>query len=361
MVGVDKSPVGAYLDYHGIVSLALEHGVDAIHPGYGLLSENPNFARACEEAGIVFIGPNADVLRKFGDKTSARNLAIENGVPVIPGTTTPCNTVEEAREFIEGKGGIGYPVMVKAVNGGGGRGMRVVKTAADLEENFNSASREALNAFGDGSMFIERLIERPMHIEIQIIGDGRGNAVHLFERDCSVQRRHQKIVEIAPAQGLSQGVKDEMYKAALNLTKAAKYKNAGTVEFLVDNQERFYFIEVNPRIQVEHTVTEEITGIDIVHSQIKIAEGASLEDLGLQQDKISFRGYAIQARVTTENPAADFAPDYGRLDVFRAAEGMGIRLDAASGFTGAIITPHYDSLLSKVTGKKRSCFRFDDM
>mmetsp|Transcript_33331 Transcript_33331/g.39165 ORF Transcript_33331/g.39165 Transcript_33331/m.39165 type:complete len:1200 (+) Transcript_33331:86-3685(+) len=349
MIGQDKSPVGAYLDIDDIIRVAKENKVDAIHPGYGLLSENENFAKACEVAGIEFIGPPSNVLGLFGDKTSARALAIEQNVPVIPGTDGPCNSLEDAREFIEGVNGIGYPVMVKATQGGGGRGMRVVRTSEELEENYNSASREALTAFGDGSMFIERLVERPRHVEVQIIADGKGGVVHLFERDCSVQRRHQKMVEIAPALGIPQETREALWSDAIRLCKVCGYKNAGTVEFLVDEQGRHYFIEVNPRIQVEHTVTEEVTGIDIVQTQIKIAEGNSLEQLGLVQDEIQCHGFAIQARVTTEDPANGFAPDYGRIDTFRAGEGMGIRLDVANGFTGSVITPHYDSLLMKVT------------
>lgn len=345
VVGVESTPVGAYLNADDMVRIAVEHGVDAIHPGYGFLSENAVFARKCAAAGVTFIGPSPEVLELFGDKTKARNLALENNVAVIPGTETPCHGVEDARRFIEK---IGYPVMLKAVNGGGGRGMRVCRRAEDLASAYQSASDEALLAFGDGSMFVEKLVERPMHVEVQIIGDGTDH-VHLFERDCSVQRRHQKIVEVAPSLGISDVTRQAIFRDALRLAQASKYKNAGTVEFLIDQKGNHYFIEVNPRIQVEHTVTEEITGIDIVQTQIRVAEGHSLASLGLEQSKISQRGFAVQARVTTENPSEGFAPDYGRLDVFRAAEGMGIRLDAASGFTGATITPHYDSLLSKVT------------
>lgn len=349
IVGRNKTAVGAYLDIEGIVKVAVENNVDAIHPGYGFLSENAVFAKHCKDNGIKFIGPDHDILAMFGDKTVARELAIKAGVPVIPGSEHAFESLAHAREYIEGKDGIGYPVMCKAAFGGGGRGMRVVRSSAELEENYLSAAREAESAFGNGSMFVERLVERPRHVEVQLIGDSHGNAVHLFERDCSIQRRHQKIVEIAPAIGIAQETREALWADALKMAKISGYNNAGTVEFLIDELGRHYFMEVNPRIQVEHTVTEEITGIDIVQTQIKIAEGMSLEEIGLTQDKIGYRGFAIQARVTTENPSNNFAPDYGRLDVFRAGEGMGIRLDAAAGFTGAVVTPHYDSLLMKVT------------
>ena len=352
LIGKDRSAVGAYLDIEDILRVAVESGCDAIHPGYGFLSENRAFAKACEDNNIAFIGPPSEVLGLFGDKTSARAFAVECGVPVIPGTDGPCHSLDDARHFIEGDGGIGYPVMVKATMGGGGRGMRVVRTAEDLEEHYASASHEALMAFGDGSMFIERLVERPRHVEVQILADGTGagkGVVHLFERDCSVQRRHQKIIEIAPALGVPQSTREALWRDAMKICGECNYKNAGTVEFLVDEIGRHYFIEVNPRIQVEHTVTEEVTGIDIVQSQIKIAQGFTLPELGLEQGRISMRGFAIQARVTTENPARGFTPDYGRIDVFRAGEGMGMRLDGSNGFTGAVITPHYDSLLMKVT------------
>ena len=270
--------------------------------------------------------------------------ALECGVPVVPGTNFPIKRVEEAAEFCQQ---YGFPIIIKAAFGGGGRGMRVVTQASELEENFQRATSEALAAFGDGSVFIERFIQRPRHIEVQILGDEHGNVVHLFERDCSVQRRHQKVVEIAPAPNLSEKVRDNLLSDAVRLCSHVGYQNAGTVEFLLDEDGRHYFIEVNARLQVEHTVTEEVTGVDLVQSQIKIAEGASLASLGLLQKDISVLGSAIQCRVTTEDPENRFQPDTGRLEVFRAGEGMGIRLDAA-GYPGAVISPYYDSLLIKV-------------
>ncbi|POM80328.1 Pyruvate carboxylase, partial [Phytophthora palmivora] len=349
LVGAGKSPVGAYLDIDSIIQIAKENSIDAIHPGYGFLSENVGFAEQCAKNGIKFVGPTPENLQRFGDKTAAREIAIEQKVPVVPGTDGPVNTLEEARAFIDS--GVGYPVIIKASMGGGGRGMRVVTCAEELEENFERASSEALAAFGDGTVFIERYVDRPRHIEVQILGDGQGNVVHLFHRDCSVQRRHQKVLETAPAVGLDPKTEQAMIEDAVRLTSAAKYLNAGTVEFLVDQQGRHYFIEVNPRIQVEHTITEEITGIDLVQSQIRIAGGETFKDLGLSQDKIKPRGHAMQCRVTTENPSTGFQPDSGVIEVFRSPGGMGIRLDDGPGFVGAHITPHYDSLLVKVTAR----------
>jgi pyruvate carboxylase len=298
------------------------------------------------EAGIAFVGPGPEVIRTFGDKTAARALAIEAGVPTVPGTDGPVATREAARAFAAGAG---FPLMVKAAMGGGGRGMRVVRSAGELDEAFERARSEAEAAFGDGTVFIERLIDKPRHIEVQILADGDGRMVHLYERDCSVQRRHQKVVEMAPAQNLPMPVREALWADALTLAKASGYRNAGTVEFLVDPEGRHYFIEVNPRIQVEHTVTEEVTGVDLVQSQIRIAGGASLEDLGLRQETISARGVAVQCRVTTEDPTKNFQPDIGRIEVFRSGGGMGIRLDGGSGYAGAQISPDYDSLLVKVT------------
>ncbi|CAK4507169.1 unnamed protein product [Aphanomyces euteiches] len=349
LVGKGKSPVGAYLDIDGIVKIAKDNHVDAIHPGYGFLSENVEFAKKCAANGITFVGPTPENLAMFGDKTAARAIAIKHNVPVVPGTEGPVSTLEEARAFIDS--GVGYPVIIKASMGGGGKGMRVVNSADELEPNFLRASSEALAAFGDGTVFIERYVYKPRHIEVQILGDGKGKVVHLYHRDCSVQRRHQKVLETAPAVGLSKEVEKAMIDDAVRLTAAANYKNAGTVEFLVDQQGRHYFIEVNPRVQVEHTITEEITGIDIVQSQIRIANGDSFEDLGLVQDRITVRGHAMQCRVTTENPALNFQPDSGVIEVFRSPGGMGIRLDDGPGFVGAHITPHYDSLLVKVTAR----------
>ena len=351
MVGQGLSPVAAYLNTEEIVDLMLRQGVDAVHPGYGFLSENEAFARACEAEGITFVGPTSRNLHEFGDKTIAREMAIAAGVPVVPGTDGPVSTYEQAKAFTDE---FGFPIIIKAAMGGGGRGMRVVETADELEDNFARASSEALAAFGDGTVFLERYVRDPRHVEVQTLGDGAGNVVHLLDRDCSVQRRHQKVVETAPADTVPQGVRDAMFADAVRLTAGADYRNAGTVEFLVDPAtDAHYFIEVNPRIQVEHTVTEEVTGIDLVQSQIRIAAGESFADIGLDQGTIlaGASGHAIQCRVTTENPARDFSPDSGVLSVYREPGGMGIRLDGGPGFEGAGITPHYDSLLTKVTAR----------
>eukprot|EP00111_Clytia_hemisphaerica_P011981 TCONS_00035219-protein len=345
LIGKGMPPVAAYLNIPEIIKIAKKHDVDAIHPGYGFLSERHDFARACIKNGIKFVGPTPDVIHLMGDKIEARKTAIANNVPVIPGTESPVKSLDEVKEFCEE---FGYPIMLKAAYGGGGRGMRVVSCAEDLEKMYDLATSEALAAFGDGSMFIERFIANPRHIEIQVLGDKYGNVVHLFERDCSVQRRHQKVIEIAPAADMSEETRKTLQDCAVRLCESVGYENAGTVEFLLDDQGNHYFIEVNARLQVEHTVTEEITGIDLVRAQIGIAEGQSLEELGLTQDKIKCDGYAIQARITTEDPANNFTPDTGRLEVFRSGEGMGIRLDGASTYSGAVVSPHYDSLLVKV-------------
>lgn len=333
----------------------MQNGVEAVHPGYGFLSENQKFASSLERAGITFIGPTVGNLNTFGDKTSARELAIQMKVPVVPGSEDAFATVQDARDYIENPANnCSYPVIVKAAMGGGGRGIRVVLTAEELEPMFTQASNEALNAFGDGRCFVEKYVEKPRHIEVQCLGDGTGNVIHLWDRDCSVQRRHQKVVETAPAVGLSDETRQAMLDDSVRLLAGAKYRNAGTVEFLVDKNGDHYFMEVNPRVQVEHTITEEITGVDIVQSQIRIASGQSLEELGLTQDKIAPpTGFAMQCRVTTENPSQDFRPDTGSIDVFRMPGGMGIRLDDGPGFPGARITPHYDSLLVKITAKAR--------
>eukprot|EP00638_Chattonella_subsalsa_P017269 CAMPEP_0117845348 /NCGR_PEP_ID=MMETSP0949-20121206/18214_1 /TAXON_ID=44440 /ORGANISM="Chattonella subsalsa, Strain CCMP2191" /LENGTH=1146 /DNA_ID=CAMNT_0005690885 /DNA_START=146 /DNA_END=3586 /DNA_ORIENTATION=- len=349
LVGKGKSPVAAYLDIPSIINIATHNGVEAIHPGYGFLSERTDFASACADAGVTFVGPTVDNLSTFGDKTSAREIAIKCGVQVVPGSDGAVATVEEAREFINS--GVGYPVIVKAAMGGGGKGMRVINSEEELEEGFTRATSEAAAAFGDGSMFIERYVNKPRHIEIQMLGDGTGAAVHLYDRDCSVQRRHQKVIETGPAIGLPEATRQALFDDSMKLFQATNYKNAGTVEFLVDREGRHYFIEVNPRVQVEHTVTEEITGIDIVQSQIKIASGMKLDEMGLKQENIFPMCHAMQCRVTTEDPSEDFRPDTGVIEVFRAPGGMGIRLDDGPGFVGANITPHYDSLLVKVTAK----------
>ena len=357
-VGTEGKPLQAYLDIEGILALAKSRGVDAIHPGYGFLSENETFARRCAEEGIAFIGPSPESIARLGDKVSARQLAQDANVPVVPGTPEPLRSVEDALAFAKE---VGFPVMLKAAFGGGGRGMRRVYQEDELKEAYEAAEREARSAFGRGDLFLEKLVVKPRHIEIQILGDEKGNVVHLFERDCSVQRRHQKVVEVAPAIGLSERTRNALYQAALRVAAKAKLHNAATVEFLVDpevanaNQKDgdptgFYFIEVNPRLQVEHTITELVTGIDIVQSQIRIAEGHSLEDLGFsKQEEIQCRGAAIQARITTEDPRKGFSPDTGRVTAYRSAAGFGIRLDVGIAGSGAEITPYYDSMLVKVS------------
>ncbi|TFY72302.1 hypothetical protein EVG20_g701 [Dentipellis fragilis] len=348
-VGTGLTPVGAYLAQDDIIRIALEHGVDMIHPGYGFLSENAEFARKVEQAGIAFVGPTPEVIDGLGDKTKARTLgdnATKVGVPIVPGTPGPVSSWKDADAFIKE---YGFPVIVKAAMGGGGRGMRVVREQSDFKNAFERAVSEAKSAFGDGTVFIERFLERPRHIEVQLLADAQGNTVHLFERDCSVQRRHQKVVEVAPAMHLPEEVRQAILADAIKLAKSVKYRNAGTAEFLVDQMGRHYFIEINPRIQVEHTITEAITGLDIVAAQIQIAAGATLPQLGLTQEAITKRGFAIQCRVTTEDASQNFQPDTGKIEVYRSAGGNGVRLDASSGFAGAQITPHYDSLLVKVT------------
>lgn len=338
------SPVQAYLQIDEIIKIAKKHNVNMIHPGYGFLSENSEFARKVEENGIAWIGPLYKTIDAVGDKVSARTLALDNNVPVVPGTPGPIDSVAEARAFVEK---YGFPVIIKAAFGGGGRGMRVVREGDDIEDAFKRATSEAKTAFGNGTCFIERFLDKPKHIEVQLLADNYGNVIHLFERDCSVQRRHQKVVEIAPAKNLPKEVRDAILTDAVKLAKNSNYRNAGTAEFLVDEQNRHYFIEINPRIQVEHTITEEITGVDIVAAQIQIAAGASLEQLGLLQDKITTRGFAIQCRITTEDPAKNFQPDTGKIEVYRSAGGNGVRLDGGNGFAGSIISPHYDSMLVK--------------
>ncbi|MBM4004378.1 MAG: pyruvate carboxylase [Planctomycetes bacterium] len=353
LVGNPGEPIRAYLNVEGIVELAAEQGVDAIHPGYGFMSENPELARACERAGIVFVGPQVAALEQLGDKTAARAIAERVGVPVLGGSGS-IQDLTQGRELAER---LGYPVILKAAKGGGGRGMRVVLSPADFDLAFSQAQRESLTAFGSPDLFLERYISQASHIEVQLLGDKHGNLVHLWERDCSIQRRHQKVVEIAPAPFLDPTVREALCQAAIEIGRGVQYQNAGTVEFLLDRQSnQFYFIEVNPRIQVEHTVTEEVTGIDIVKSQILIAQGMPLSDpeIGLpSQDRIRTHGFAIQCRVTTEDPANHFMPDYGRVSHYRSASGMGIRLDAGSAFSGAVVNPFYDSLLVKVTARGR--------
>ncbi|MGH8931404.1 MAG: pyruvate carboxylase [Egibacteraceae bacterium] len=350
LIGVENEPVRAYLGIDEIIRVAKRTGVDAIHPGYGLLAENPDLAEACVSAGIVFVGPPAEVMRRLGNKVEARALAVSAGVPVMPATgALPQDTHEIARLGDE----VGYPLMVKASWGGGGRGMRIVRDRDELREQVAAGEREARAAFGNGEVFLERLVERARHIEVQILGDQHGNVVHLYDRDCSVQRRHQKVVEAAPAVALSGHQRQEVCRAAVLLARAVGYENAGTVEFLMDaDTGRFYFIEVNPRIQVEHTVTEVVTGIDLVKAQIRIAQGARIgaEESGVPaQEDIRPSGYGMQCRITTEDPENQFIPDYGRITAYRGATGFGIRLDGGTAYSGAVITPFYDSLLEKVT------------
>jgi len=346
-VGPPEQPVGAYLDQEAILAIALAHDVDAIHPGYGFLAENAAFARRCQESGVKFIGPPPEVIDIFGDKNAARRLAQEAGVPVVPGTDGPVQSADEVREFAAKHG---YPLMLKATFGGGGRGVRVLRSDADVDESLERAQSEALSAFGHGEVYCEKLVERPKHIEVQILADEHGNCVHLFERDCSVQRRHQKVVEIAPSVSIGDGLREELYQAAIRIAKKAGYVNAGTIEFLVGS-DGYYFIEVNPRIQVEHTVTECITGRDLVQAQIRVAEGHQLSDpeIGIgNQAAVTRHGFAIQCRITTEDPQTGFAPDTGKIRAYRAATGFGIRLDDGTGGPGTLVSSHYDSLLVKV-------------
>ncbi|HEX8834890.1 MAG TPA: pyruvate carboxylase, partial [Abditibacteriaceae bacterium] len=355
LVGEGKGPVGAYLDIDGIVALAKEKGVDMIHPGYGFLSENANFARACQAAGIIFVGPRPELLEMMGDKVAARALALKIGVPTLPGTEEAVSDRDEALKIARE---IGFPLIIKAAAGGGGRGMRVVREAEQLDALLDEAQGEAGAAFGDPSVFLEKYIPRAKHIEVQVIGDRHGNVMHLHERDCSVQRRHQKVVEIAPSVDLDEGVRLELCDAAVRIAKEIGYDNAGTVEFLLDvDRNEWFFIEMNPRIQVEHTVTEVITGLDLVRSQILVAQGFELhgEEINLpQQDAVPRIGYAVQARITTEDPEQGFTPDYGKLLAYRSAGGFGIRLDGGMGGAGSVVTPFYDSLLVKVTAQGQS-------
>lgn len=354
LIGEGRGPVDAYLDIDGIISLAKRKKVDAIHPGYGFLSENAEFARKCEENGITFIGPNSNIMEKLGDKINSKLVAHEADVPTIPGIEKPLKSVREAREVAEI---IGYPVMVKASNGGGGRGMRIVRHEEDLEREFENARSESRKAFGEDLIFIEKYIEDPKHIEVQVLGDKYGNIVHLYERDCSVQRRHQKIIEHAPAFSLPEEIREKICSDAVKIAKYVGYSSAGTLEFLVDKHGDHYFIEMNTRVQVEHTVTEQITGVDIVQSQILIAEGYNLSDPEINlksQDDVTVRGFSIQCRITTEDPKKNFMPDTGKIQVYRSGSGAGIRLDGGNGFTGSTISPYYDSLLVKTISYDRT-------
>ncbi len=350
-IGEGHGPVRAYLDIDDIIRVATEAGVDAIHPGYGFLSEKPEFAEAVIAAGMVWIGPPPDVMRALGNKVSARQMAVAAGTPVMPATGP---LPEDAAEIIRLAEEIGFPVMLKASWGGGGRGMRMIDGKAQLLDQVQAGRREAENAFGNGEVYLEKLVTRARHVEVQLLGDTHGNIVHLWERDCSIQRRNQKVVERAPAPYLSDARRTELCEAALRLARKANYVNAGTAEFLMDaDSGEFYFIEVNPRIQVEHTVSEEVTGIDIVKAQIRIAEGAHIgnaQDSGVpEQSEIRLNGHALQCRITSEDPENNFVPDYGRITAYRGATGFGIRLDGGTAYSGAVITRYYDSLLEKVT------------
>ncbi|WP_413718182.1 pyruvate carboxylase [Silicimonas sp. MF1-12-2] len=349
LIGKGMGPVAAYLSIDEMIRVARECGADAIHPGYGLLSENPAFVDACERNGITFIGPKAETMRALGDKASARKVAIKAGVPVIPASEVLTDDMEATRKAAEE---VGYPMMLKASWGGGGRGMRPILKPEELEEKVLEGRREAEAAFGNGEGYLEKMIMRARHVEVQILGDKNGNIYHLWERDCSVQRRNQKVVERAPAPYLSGAQREKICSLGKKIAEAVKYECAGTIEFLMDmDSGEFYFIEVNPRVQVEHTVTEEVTGIDIVQAQIKIAEGKSLmEATGTaSQYDVQLNGHAIQCRITTEDPTNNFIPDYGRITAYRGATGMGIRLDGGTAYSGAVITRYYDSLLEKVT------------
>ncbi|WP_298495079.1 pyruvate carboxylase [uncultured Algibacter sp.] len=353
-IGEDNEPLKPYLNIDRIIKVALENGADAIHPGYGFLSENADFAQACENNGIIFIGPKVSVLKSLGDKITAKQVAVDNNIPIILSNKKPLKDIKTA--ISEAKK-IGYPIMLKAASGGGGRGMRVIRKEDELKGAFNESKREALNAFGDDTVFLEKFVENPKHIEIQIVADSHGNMVHLFERDCSVQRRYQKVIEFAPSYGLKDDTKQALYNYAIKICKAVNYNNIGTVEFLVDDDNSIYFIEVNPRVQVEHTVTEVITNIDLIKTQLFIAGGYKLSDEQIKipnQDAIKISGYALQCRITTEDPQNDFKPDYGTVSAYRSASGFGIRLDAGSIYQGAKISPFFDSMLVKVTAHGRT-------
>ncbi len=364
LVGMGKGPVAAYLDIDGIITIAREKGVDAIHPGYGFLSENAEFARACEHAGITFVGPRSELLDQMGDKTAARALASQIGVPTLAGTEQPVTDRDQALRVARE---IGFPLILKAAFGGGGRGMRVVHKSADLAPLLEEAQLESERAFGNPAIFLERYIPRAKHIEVQVLGDRHGNVIHLHERDCSVQRRHQKVIESAPSYGLPEPVIRDLCDAAVRMARAIRYDNAGTIEFLYDlDRHEWFFIEMNPRIQVEHTVTEVITGVDLVRSQILIAQGHRLDspEVGLPLDQgLPRNGYALQCRVTTEDPENRFTPDYGRILAYRSPGGFGLRLDGGMGYSGAVITPFYDSMLVKVIASGRTfelaCQRMD--
>ncbi|MGZ8215020.1 MAG: acetyl-CoA carboxylase biotin carboxylase subunit, partial [Methylosarcina sp.] len=338
---IGSEPVAGYLNIYALVDLAAATGCDAVHPGYGFLSENPQFARACKERGLIFIGPDADIIRRMGDKTEARKAMIAAGIPVTPGSDGNLTTVEEALGVAER---IGYPVMLKATSGGGGRGIRRCDTAEELRRNYQRVISEATKAFGNAEVFLEKCIVNPLHIEVQILADQYGNTIHLFERDCSIQRRNQKLIEIAPSPQLDEAQRQYLGGLAVLAAKAVGYTNAGTVEFLLDDQGRFYFMEMNTRVQVEHTITETITGVDIVEEQIRVAARLPLR---FKQEEIIRRGYAIQFRINAEDPKNSFLPSFGRISRYYAPGGPGVRTDAAI-YTGYEIPPYFDSMLAKV-------------
>ncbi|MFD2829850.1 pyruvate carboxylase [Corticicoccus populi] len=348
LVGEDLSPTDSYLNIEAIIKVAKDADVDAIHPGYGFLSENKEFATRCQEEGIIFVGPEIRHLEMFGDKVRARDTAIKTNLPIIPGSDGAVESFDEVQEFIDKHG---YPIIIKAISGGGGKGMRIVDEGDDLRDAYDRAKSEAKRSFGNDNVYLEKYINEPKHIEVQIIGDKYGNIVHLYERDCSVQRRHQKLVEVAPSVGLKDELRLEICEAAKSMGEQVGYLNAGTVEFLVADGE-FYFIEVNPRVQVEHTITEMVTGVDIVKTQILIADGEALFDEKIhmpKQEDVQLMGYAVQCRITTEDPLNDFMPDTGEIMAYRSSGGFGVRTDAGDGFQGAVISPYYDSLLVKLS------------
>lgn len=336
----------SYLNMERILSATIASKADAIHPGFGFLSENSKFASLCEKCNITFIGPDSETIEKTGNKSEARNTMIQAGVPIVPGTKEPVFEARAGREFADS---IGYPVMIKAALGGGGKGMRVVRSSEEFEKNFNNAQREAVNGFGDDAMYIEKYVEHPRHIEFQILADNEGNTIHLGERDCSIQRRHQKMIEESPCVALDEDTRKKMGETAVKAAKAVHYRNAGTVEFLLDKENNFYFIEINTRIQVEHGVTELVTGVDLIKEQIRIAAG---ETLRLKQEDICLRGHAVEVRINAENPEKNFAPCPGTIENVHIPGGNGVRIDTAV-YTGYVIPPFYDSMIMKVMAYDR--------
>lgn len=336
----------SYLNMERILSATIASKADAIHPGFGFLSENSKFASLCEKCNITFIGPDSETIEKTGNKSEARNTMIQAGVPIVPGTKEPVFEAKAGREFADS---IGYPVMIKAALGGGGKGMRVVRSSEEFEKNFNNAQREAVNGFGDDAMYIEKYVEHPRHIEFQILADNEGNTIHLGERDCSIQRRHQKMIEESPCMALDEDTRKKMGETAVKAAKAVHYRNAGTVEFLLDKENNFYFIEINTRIQVEHGVTELVTGVDLIKEQIRIAAG---EPLRLKQEDICLRGHAVEVRINAENPEKNFAPCPGTIENVHIPGGNGVRIDTAV-YTGYVIPPFYDSMIMKVMAYDR--------